>query len=301
MDRGQVVVVGSANMDLVAYTGRLPETGETITGRSFETIPGGKGANQAIAASRAGADVLMIGAVGSDPFGGVLVDTLADAGVDCSGVRKVDGASGTAHITVDDQGQNTIVVVPGANGTVTSLAETERPLVGRAATLLLQLELPMSVVVEAARVGHEAGAEVVLTPAPAVPLPDELLDAVDVLVPNTGEACRLTGESDVRTAVAALVRRVPAVVVTLGSDGCVLHTSDGDVLELPALDVPVVDTTGGGDVFAGALAVARAEGRDWRDALGWATAAAALSVGRKGASTSAPVRAEIDDLHAAHR
>lgn len=296
MPDGGVVVVGSANMDLVAYAARLPEVGETVTGRAYQTIPGGKGANQAIAASRAGASVRMVGAVGTDAFGGQVLETLAAAGVDCAAVRRVAGATGTAHISVDDEGQNTIVVVPGANGTVTSLSAGERELVRGASVVLLQLELPLPVVVEAARVGHEAGAEVVLTPAPVRDLPDELYAAVDVLLPNAGEARRLTGEQDIDAAVKTLLRRVPVVVVTLGADGCLLRTRSGVEQALPALEVPVVDTTAAGDTFAGALAVARAEGMGWERALPWASAAAAISVGRRGASTSAPTRTEIEAL-----
>ncbi|HEX6446845.1 MAG TPA: ribokinase [Streptosporangiales bacterium] len=296
MPSGGVVVVGSANMDLVAYAARLPDVGETVTGRSYETIPGGKGANQAIAASRAGAAVRMVGAVGTDAFGDQVLETLRSAGVDCAAMRRSPGATGTAHISVDDEGQNTIVVVPGANGTVTALSPDERELVRRASVVLLQLELPLPVVVEAARAGHEAGAEVVLTPAPVRDLPDELYAAVDVLLPNAGEARRLAGEDDVDAAVKALLRRVPVVVATLGADGCLLRTRDGVERALPALEVPVVDTTAAGDTFAGALAVARAEGADWDRALRWAGAAAAISVGRRGASTSAPIRTEIEPL-----
>lgn len=296
MPVGGVVVVGSANMDLVAYAARLPDVGETVTGRSYDNIPGGKGANQAIAASRAGASVHMVGAVGTDAFGDQVLETLGAAGVDCAAVRRSPGATGTAHITVDDEGQNTIVVVPGANGTVAELSADERDLVRGASVVLLQLELPLSVVVEAARVGHEAGAEVVLTPAPVRDLPDELYAAVDVLLPNAGEARRLAEEPDVDAAVKALLRRVPVVVATLGGDGCLLRTRSGGELTLPALEVPVVDTTAAGDTFAGALAVARAEGADWDGALRWASAAAAISVGRRGASTSAPARAEIESL-----
>lgn len=296
MPDGGVVVVGSANMDLVAYAARLPDVGETVTGRAYETIPGGKGANQAIAASRAGASVRMVGAVGTDAFGDQVLETLGTAGVDCAAMRRVPGATGTAHISVDDHGQNTIVVVPGANGSVTSLSAEERELVRGASVVLLQLELPLPVVVQAARVGREAGAEVVLTPAPVRDLPDELYAAVDVLLPNAGEARRLAGEHDVDAAVKALLRRVPVVVVTLGADGCVLRTRSGGELALPALEVPVVDTTAAGDTFAGALAVARAEGADWDAALRRANAAAAISVGRRGASTSAPTRAEIESL-----
>lgn len=296
MPSGGVVVVGSANMDLVAYAARLPDVGETVTGRSYETIPGGKGANQAIAASRAGAPVRLVGAVGTDGFGDQVLETLRTAGVDSASVRRAPGATGTAHINVDDEGRNTIVVVPGANGTVTTLSADERELVRGASVVLLQLELPLPVVVEAARAAHEAGAEVVLTPAPVRDLPDELYAAVDVLLPNAGEARRLAGEDDVDAAVKVLLRRVPAVVATLGGDGCLLRTRDGLDVALPALEVPVVDTTAAGDTFAGALAVARAEGADWDPALRFAAAAAAVSVGRRGASTSAPTRTEIEAL-----
>lgn len=211
-----IVVLGSTNMDLVAYVPRAPALGETVTGRSFRTIPGGKGANQAVAAARAGGEVALIGAVGADDFGARLRATLEHCAVDTDLLRTAEGSSGTAHIVVDDEGGNAIVVVPGANGTVTSLTHGDEALIGTADILLLQLELPLSVVVEGAATARRLGVRTVLTPAPAQPLPPELLASIDVLVPNEHEAAALTGLTDPRQAAQALLRDVPEVVVTLG-------------------------------------------------------------------------------------
>ncbi|MEV4460215.1 ribokinase [Microbispora sp. NPDC049633] len=288
-----ISVFGSANMDLVAYVAQAPKPGETITGRAFRTIPGGKGANQAIAAARAGAEVAFLGAVGDDAFGPGLRAALTEAGVDTSGLRVVPGPSGVAHIVVQDGGDNSIIVVPGANGAVTGPSPRDAETIGRSDALLLQLELPMDAVVAAARV---PGAEVILTPAPAVPLPAELLEAVGLIVPNEHEAAALTGRDDPRDALEALLDLVPEAVVTLGARGALYGSRDGTRLREPAVPVRAVDTTAAGDTFAGALAVARSEGRDPARALRFASAAAALSVRREGASTSMPRRHEIDRL-----
>lgn len=288
-----ISVFGSANMDLVAYVSQAPKPGETVTGRAFRTIPGGKGANQAIAAARAGGRVAFLGAVGDDAFGPGLRAALAEAGVGTDGLRVVPGPSGVAHIVVQDGGDNSIIVVPGANGTVTGPSPLDAEVIGRSDALLLQLELPMDAVVAAARV---PGAEVVLTPAPAVPLPAELLEAVDVIVPNEHEAAALTGRADPGDALEALLESVPEVVVTLGARGALYGSRDGVRLRQPAVPVRAVDTTAAGDTFVGALAVARAEGLDPARALRFASAAAALSVQREGASTSMPHRHEIDRL-----
>ncbi|MEN3538203.1 ribokinase [Microbispora sp. ZYX-F-249] len=288
-----ISVFGSANMDLVAYVAQAPKPGETITGRAFRTIPGGKGANQAIAAARAGAEVAFLGAVGDDAFGPGLRAALAEAGVDTGGLRVVPGPSGVAHIVVQDGGDNSIIVVPGANGAVTGPSPRDAETIGRSDALLLQLELPMDAVVAAARV---PGAEVILTPAPAVPLPAELLEAVGLIVPNEHEAAALTGRDDPRDALEALLDLVPEAVVTLGARGALYGSRDGTRLREPAVPVRAVDTTAAGDTFAGALAVARSEGRDPARALRFASAAAALSVQREGASTSMPRRHEIDRL-----
>ncbi|MDR8412347.1 ribokinase [Nonomuraea sp. 3-1Str] len=289
-----ISVFGSANMDLVAYVDRAPKRGETVTGRLFRTVPGGKGANQAIAAARAGTEVAFLGAVGDDGFGAAIRETLAVAGVDVERLRQVPGPSGIAHIVVDDDGGNSIIVVPGANGLVTAPSEEERAVIAASRAVLLQLELPMKAVIGAARAAREAGVPAVLTPAPAQPLPDELLDAVALIVPNEHEAAALTGTTDPDDALDRLLERVPEVVITLGSEGALYGSRAGERLRVPAVRVEAVDTTAAGDTFVGALAVARAEGRPAEEALRFASAAAALSVQRPGASTSMPSRAEID-------
>ncbi|GAA4210386.1 ribokinase [Microbispora amethystogenes] len=296
-----ISVFGSANMDLVAYVAQAPKPGETITGRAFRSIPGGKGANQAIAAARAGGRVAFLGAVGDDAFGPGLRAALAGAGVDTSGVRTVPGPSGVAHIVVQDGGDNSIIVVPGANGALTGPSAEDAETIGRSRALLLQLELPMEAVVDAACLagavtGAATGAEVILTPAPAVPLPAELLAAVGVIVPNEHEAAVLTGRDDPCDALEALLELVPEAVVTLGARGALYGSRDGVRLHEPAVPVRAVDTTAAGDTFAGALAVARTEGLGPERALRFASAAAALSVRREGASTSMPHRPDIDRL-----
>ncbi|MFD7323460.1 ribokinase [Streptomyces sp. NPDC059875] len=292
-----IVVLGSTNMDLVAFVPKAPARGETVTGREFRTIPGGKGANQAVAAARAGADVSMIGAVGADDFGVRLRAALDGAGVETDLLRTAEGPSGTAHIVVDDAGGNAIVVVPGANGTVTSLDHGDEALIATADALLLQLELPLSAVTAGAATARRLGVRTVLTPAPAQPLPPELLAATDLLVPNEHEAAALTGIADPHGAAAALLTQVPEVVITLGAAGS-LHAARGsEPFTVPAPRVRAVDTTAAGDTFVGALAVALGEGRPVREAMAWASTAAALSVQREGASSSMPYRSEIDAAH----
>ncbi|MGW2822592.1 ribokinase [Streptomyces sp. NPDC001443] len=295
----RIVVLGSTNMDLVAYVEKAPQRGETVTGREFRTIPGGKGANQAIAAARAGAGVAMIGAVGNDSFGTRLRATLEDSGVDTGLLRTAEGPSGTAHIVVDDEGGNAIVVVPGANGTVDHLTPADDNLVASADALLLQLEIPLRAVVAGARAARAHGVRTILTPAPAQPLPPDLLAAVDLLVPNEHEAAALTGRTDPREAALALLDQVPEVVVTLGAAGSLYAARGAAPLTVPAPRVSAVDSTGAGDTFVGALAVALGEDRSVREALAWAAAAAALSVQREGASASMPYRSEIEARYTA--
>ncbi|MCD7437678.1 ribokinase [Streptomyces lincolnensis] len=289
-----IVVLGSTNMDLVTYVEKAPQLGETVTGREFRTIPGGKGANQAIAAARAGATVSMIGAVGHDAFGTRLRSTLEQSGVTTDHLRTVEGPSGTAHIVVDDEGGNAIVVVPGANATVDHLAPGDEALIASADTLLLQLEIPLAAVLAGARAARAHGVRTILTPAPARPLPPELLAATDLLVPNEHEATTLTGRTDPFEAGTALLDSVPQVVITLGAAGSLRLTRDAGPLAIPAPPVTAVDSTGAGDTFVGALAVALGEERPIREALTWAAAAAALSVQKEGASASMPYRPEIE-------
>ncbi|MCB5179318.1 ribokinase [Streptomyces antimicrobicus] len=294
-----IAVLGSTNMDLVAYVAKAPRLGETVTGREFRTVPGGKGANQAVAAARCGGRVAMIGAVGADEFGLRLRSSLGAAGVDTAALRTVEGASGTAHITVDDEGGNSIVVVPGANARLTALEDGDEARIAAADTLLLQLEVPLEVVGAGARAARAHGVRTVLTPAPAQPLPPGLLAATDLLVPNEHEAAALTGLTDVRQAAEALLQEVPAVAVTLGSAGVLYAARGREPFTVPAPRVRAVDTTAAGDTFVGALAVALGEGRPEREALGWACAAASLSVQRPGAQASMPARAEVDAAWAA--
>ncbi|MGW2829209.1 ribokinase [Streptomyces sp. NPDC001286] len=301
-----IVVLGSTNMDLVTYVEKPPQRGETVTGREFRTIPGGKGANQAIAAAHAGASVSMIGAVGTDSYGPRLRATLelphprlrsgggTPMRVDTDLLRTIEGPSGTAHIVVDDEGGNAIVVIPGANGTVDHLAPGDEALIASADTLLLQLEVPMPAVVAGARAARAHGVRTVLTPAPAQPLPAELLASTDLLVPNEYEAITLTGRPDAVEAAVALLDSVPAVVVTLGAAGSLYVARGAEPLAVPAPQVTTVDSAGAGDTFVGALATALGEERPIREALRWAAAASALSVQRPGASAPMPYRSEIE-------
>ncbi|WP_030972798.1 ribokinase [Streptomyces sp. NRRL S-1824] len=289
-----IAVLGSTNMDLVAYVARAPERGETVTGTEFRTIPGGKGANQAIAAARAGGDVLMIGAVGDDAYGVRLRAELEHAGVETDLLHTAEGPSGTAHIVVDDTGGNAIVVIPGANGTVHTLGPGEMAAIAEADLLLLQLELPLSAVVEGARMAHAQGVRTILTPSPVQPLPDELFGNVDLLIPNEHEAAALSGKTEPHAAAEILLRHVPEIVITLGSKGCLYAARGSETVHFPAPEVTAVDTTAAGDTFVGALAVALGEGRAVPEALAWASIAAALCVQKPGASTSMPYRSEID-------
>ncbi|MGW5047770.1 ribokinase [Streptomyces griseoluteus] len=294
-----IVVLGSTNMDLLTYVARAPQRGETVTGREFRTIPGGKGANQAMAAARAGATVSLIGAVGNDAYGVRLRDNLEHSGVDTDFLRTVEGPSGTAHIVVDDEGNNAIVVVPGANGTVDHLSPGDEGLIASADALLLQLEVPLPAVIAGAEAARRHGVRTVLTPSPAQPLPEELLSVTDVLVPNEYEAVTLTGRTDPLDAAVGLLDLVPEVVLTLGEAGVLYVSRDTEPLAVPAHQVAAIDSTGAGDTFAGAYAVAVAEEKPLREALSWAAAAAALSVQREGASASMPYRPEIEAQYTA--
>lgn len=295
----RIAVVGSLNMDLVVRAPRFAQPGETITGHRFLTVPGGKGANQAVAAQRLGGTVSMIGCVGEDAFGTALAQGLADEGIDVTTVDVRGGqASGVALITVDDAGENTIVVVPGANGTLgeADIARADA-VIASATVLLLQLEVPMPAVVAAARLARQAGVCVVLNAAPAMPLPDALLALADYLVVNEVEVFSLSGPgaSDLPSAMATLrARGAQTIVVTLGAAGARLLRGNGDPLMVRAHAVDVVDSTAAGDAFVGAYAVALAEGADDATALRRGNAAGAIAVTRPGAQPSLPTRAELD-------
>lgn len=278
-----VVVLGSLNMDLIVRAPRLPSPGETVAGSNFSTSPGGKGANQAVAAARAGGRVRMIGAVGDDGFGPALIGALDAAGVDTGRVRRVPGPSGIALITVDDAAENTIVVVGGANTVLTDLDAADRAAIAAADLLLLQLETPLSTVTAAARIAAAAGVPVLLNPSPVRPLPAELLAAVHILVVNEDEAAAL---GDVRPGGGHLI-------TTLGAAGARYRGPAGEAAASPP-PVRAVDTTGAGDAFTGALAVAWSRGDDPASALRRACAAGALATIRPGAA--APAAADVDRL-----
>lgn len=296
-----VLVFGSINMDLVARSPRLPTPGETLTGHNFFTAPGGKGANQAVAAARLGTATKMIGRVGSDVFGGDLRTSLENAGVQTDAVSTDEGSSGVALITVDDAGENTIVIVPGANGNVgqEDVARLER-LLDDASVLLLQLEVPMPAVVAAAKAGHAAGATVVLDPAPAPEeLPAELYPFIDIITPNEVEAGQLTdmtvrGPADAARAAKVLRQRgVTTAIVKLGARGVYCEHPDGH-FHVPAFDVTAVDTVAAGDAFNGGVATGLVVGHDLRTAVRWGAATAALSVTKEGAQQSMPNRDTFD-------
>lgn len=300
-----VVVLGSINMDLVARADRLPAPGETVLGTAFTTEPGGKGANQAVAAVRLGAPVTMIGVVGRDVYGAQLIERLGADGIDVSGVAFAPSApTGIAVISVDTGGTNSIVVVPGANGEVGGKAvDRLDDVVQRGDVVLLQLEVPMPTITAATRrVGGRA--TVVVTPAPAQPLPPRLLAEVGWLVPNRLEAALLVGgalddDDAVVAAAARLVRSGPRhVVVTLGERGCVHAARDGAMRWHPAVEVEPVDTVAAGDAFTGGLAVALHEGANPDEAVAFALAAGALAVTRLGAQAAMPTRADLDALRA---
>ncbi len=297
-----VCVVGSLNIDLVVKVPRLPRVGETVSGGVFRTFPGGKGANQAVAAARLGAQVTMVGRVGEDGFGAVLVEGLQNAGIDVRHVRRTPGiATGVALIGVDPQGQNLIMVAPGANAQLTpeDVRSAREAIVG-AQVVLLQLEVPIPAVLEAARIARDAGAIVCLDPAPAMPLPPEFPSLVDVIHPNETEASQLTG-LEILTVEDAMqaARRLRAegyrvAVVKIGDRGAVYASAEGHG-HVPAFPVPAVDATAAGDAFAAALGVALAEGRVLPEAVRFANAAGARKVTRMGAQ-SMPSRREVEEL-----
>jgi ribokinase len=294
-----IVVLGSANMDLVVRHPRLPHPGETMFGSSFDLVPGGKGLNQAIAAARAGGDVGFLGAVGRDGFGEALRGCLEEGGVDTEGLVDVEGATGTAHISVLDGGENAIVVVPGANSAVTKLDAASRTRVEAARYLVTQFERPIGLIAEAFGVARAAGVKIVLTPAPVQDVDRTLLEQVDVLIPNAQEACELANLDDETEAALHLSRIVGLVVMTRGSRGALVARGGEVLCEVAPRAVQAVDTTAAGDTFAGVLIALLAENAPLDGALRAATIAASISVTRAGASTSMPRRDEIDALSVA--
>jgi ribokinase len=300
-----IVVVGSLNMDLVVQVPTIPAPGETVLGDNFATIPGGKGANQAVAAARLGAKVSLIGRVGSDAFGEQLLANAEREGIDVTHVgRDETAASGVAMICVDAQGQNNIAVASGANYQLTAEHVREAwAALPHVDLLVMPLETPLETIETAVSLAKQSGTQVILNPAPAQKLPARILGGVDVLVPNEPETAQLTGMSISTPEETYLAARqllslgVSHVVLTLGSRGAlVLDGSTGQFSEVPPYPVTVVDTTAAGDAFVAGLAVGLAEGKPLVEAAQFANAVGALAVTKQGAQPGMPWREEVDQL-----
>jgi ribokinase len=300
----RIVIVGSSGTDMIIKLERIPRPGETLLGGEFHITGGGKGANQAVSAARAGGKVAFVARLGQDDFGDQAKAAFAKEGINVEHIyrdRKV--STGVALIFVDQHGENSIGVAPGANGRLSPAdLKKARKIFSGASVMVVQLEIPLDSVQTAAVLAAKSGARVILNPAPARALPDELLRHVSILTPNETEAELLTGikvDSDPSAVKAASVLRargVQTVILTLGARGALVATSDGTPQLVPGFKVKAVDTTGAGDVFNGALAVALAEEQPLIDAVRFANAAAAISVTRLGAQPSAPSRREIQRL-----
>jgi ribokinase len=292
-----VVVVGSINTDLVITADRLPQRGETAPALAFRTYQGGKGANQAVAAALLGATVIMVGKVGSDDYGTKSVHALEACGVDCTHVAVQPGESGLAFITVGAAGENTILILPGANATVTpDFIESKRDIIRSAGMVLTQLEIPVASVLRLAQICAEEGVPLMLDPAPAAELPPDLFPLCRWITPNETEAAfyaETSGSDPAIVAKALLQRGVQGVILKLGERGAHLYDGDAEVIAIAPFPVKAVDTTAAGDTFNGAFAAAFTAGDDLAASGRIASAASALSVTRMGAQASMPDAEEV--------
>ncbi|MDM5340619.1 ribokinase [Fictibacillus enclensis] len=284
----KITVVGSINMDLVTLSEKVPKMGETLLGQEFRTIPGGKGANQAVAAAKLGADVRMVGCVGDDVFGTELLEHLKKQGVDVSHVDQVSGSTGTATILVSE-GDNSIIVVPAANHSVTpQLVEKKRDAIAGSDFLLVQLEIPLESVQKAVSIAKENGVKVILNPAPIQELSEELLQQTDYITPNEHELELLLQDRD----QASIQDKI---IVTKGSEGLTFYQNNEEV-NIPSYKVEVKDTTGAGDSFNGGLAVGLSQGMSLQEACRYGNAVAALSTTKLGAQTGMPTKEEVEQF-----
>ncbi|WP_037352629.1 ribokinase [Selenomonas sp. FC4001] len=300
----KVLVVGSLNMDFAVYMDRRPKAGETVMAQSMKLVPGGKGANQAYALGKLGADTSMIGAVGTDTFGEQMLANLENVGVATDGIKKIAGTeTGKAFIEIEKTGQNSISVIAGANAAVDEdLVKAQEEKFAKADAVVMQLEIPMPAVVAVAKLAKKHGKTVVLDPAPARnDLPDELWAQVDITKPNETELALLTGlptgtEEEVVTAAKALIAKgVKNVLVTLGGDGT-MHVSADKVEKFPAYKVKAVDTTAAGDCFLAAF-MSRFDGTNFAEAIDFGAKASAIAVTRQGAQTSIPTVEEVESFN----
>jgi ribokinase len=300
--RKPIVIVGSITMDLVTRTPRIPAIGQTLIGGSFETTPGGKGANQAVAAARLGYPVAMVGKVGDDVYGPRLLENLKQAGVDTAGMAQTAGSSGLAPMFVADDGQNAIVVVPGANGKMDRAAVDSRAeLIRSAGIVLCQLEIPMDTLSYTLDFCARAMVPVMLDPAPAARLPDAAWKQVAWFTPNETEAAFYVGEGigAEDTAKRLHEKGLRGVVLKRGAEGAFVSVAGSRAEWVKSFKVNAIDTVGAGDCFNGAFAVALEEGKDPWAAARFANAASAISVTRKGAQASMPMRADVEKTLAA--
>lgn len=298
---GKILVIGSLNIDMVMKVDHMPTAGETILCDGMKLVAGGKGANQACAAGRLGTDVTMLGAIGNDSHGEMQRDSLQRSGVDVSGlITKERVSTGTAFITVNKEGNNSIVVVQGANAQFTPEdIEAHRDLLEECEIVILQLEIPMDTVLYAVKLARTLGKTVILDPAP-VPehFPEELYQYVDIIKPNESELSRLTGIADTQNHLEEAVQivkdhGVKNVLVTLGGDGVYLDTENESPVHIPAKKVEVVDTTAAGDSFTAALAAMLLEGKTLKEAAEFANQVSAIVVTREGAQDSIPTLQEV--------
>lgn len=296
-----IAVIGSLNMDLVTFTERMPRAGETIIGKSYQQVAGGKGANQADAIAKLGADVLLIGCIGGDVMGRQLIQSLEMDGVNVKHVTQLKNhTTGVAAITVNGRGENSIVVIPGANFELSKVqidsASTD---IEKSSIVVAQLEVPVDTVIHAFHLAKEKGKMTILNPAPAMILPDSLLAYIDILVPNETELEILSGltihndEDLLRSARMLNGKGVKHLIVTRGEKGCI-HIHKNTINTYSAYSVQAIDTTAAGDSFIGALSVALQEGRRIEEAISFAMAVGALTVTKKGAQSSLPCRADVD-------
>ncbi len=300
MEPKKILVIGSSNTDMVIRTKTFPKPGETILGGKFLMNPGGKGANQAVAAARLGGIVSFVGKIGDDIFGKQAVQLMEDEGIDVENVALDTGLpSGVAMITVDAKGENSIVVAPGSNGSLNfSDIEKAMPDIIDSDIILMQLEVPLQIVDYVAKIGKKHSKMVILNPAPAAELPVELYKNISVITPNENEAELLTGvkvndeESAIKAALCLQKKGVETVIITLGSRGALLFSSKAAKI-IPSPKVKTIDTTAAGDTFNGALAVALSEGKEFGESVKFANKAAALTVTKMGAQSSIPYKDEI--------
>ncbi|MCT4598493.1 MAG: ribokinase [Vallitalea sp.] len=293
----KIVVVGSINMDYVLKTRELPKRGETLSAQSFNTVFGGKGANQAVAAARLGAEVTMIGAVGNDSIGKELKDNLEKENIDVTGVNVVEGASGVAMINVADNGDNTIVVYPGANFKLQEQwIDKYEELIKSADCLMVQLEIPMNIVMKSVKIASENGVKVIFNPAPAKEFPVEIFKYIDIITPNETELQKISGKEDIKEGARELINRgASSVVVTLGEQGSMYIDKDNDYMA-GSYKVNSIDSTAAGDAFNAALAMNIVKSTDIENGLRFSNAVGALVTTKLGAQTSLPYKEEVTNF-----